>query len=53
MVDPDILDTASSPTKDGHISKHGDLAACKRLSMDDATPEDNALARPSGVLTLT
>ena len=53
VVDPDMLDTATSPAKEGHISKQGDPAARKRLSMEDVGPDANALVGPRGVLALT
>ena len=53
VVDPDLLDTATSPAKEGHISKQGDPAAHKRLSMEDVGLYANALVGPRGVLALT
>ncbi|KAI5018981.1 hypothetical protein ZWY2020_043869 [Hordeum vulgare] len=53
VVDPDILDTATSPAKEGQISKQGDPTVRKRLSMDNVAPEATALLGPGGLLALT
>ena len=50
VVDLDILDTATSPAKEGHISKKGEPAARKRLSMEDVGQDANELVGPKGCL---
>ena len=40
MVDPDMLDTATSPPKKGHSHMQVDLAVRKRLAMDGVGSEE-------------
>ncbi|KAE8772311.1 hypothetical protein D1007_55694 [Hordeum vulgare] len=55
VIDPETLDTASSPSKEGHTNMQVNPAARKRLAMEDEAPvsDNTTCTRPSGVLALT